>query len=447
MALKTLELRARRDAFVVFFLGFFLVLTHFLYSQSLAGRRRDAGLGLGAADGAGAGAHAGRPAEPAPGRRGWRRAPRCSARRSWRCCSCCSRASARCGACRRTASRRPACRTACAGLGRRARAGRQRSRCACASTARRRRRSRCTSAARCCRASTAASGARRRRVRRAARCRSSGREPARQRPAAALRDHARAAAAVVLPLLEATRRAAPRIEGYGVAAREDLQSGSPTGRHRARCASRPMAYAEFRHGPTRADRSAARSSASCRPATTRARWPGRQRCARDHALRRRRSARRSCSALLQHIRTGGYSYTLAPGVRTAVDAIDEFWLDRARASASTSRPSFVVMMRAIGVPARIVTGYQGADTHPGRRLLHRAPELRPRLGRVLAARRRLGARRPDRRGRARPHQRAAGAWCRSRAWSPARSPASAPSCSRSCARLGGARTTAGTSGC
>ena len=30
MALKTLELRARRDAFVVFFLGFFLVLTHFL---------------------------------------------------------------------------------------------------------------------------------------------------------------------------------------------------------------------------------------------------------------------------------------------------------------------------------------------------------------------------------------------------------------------------------
>jgi hypothetical protein len=35
MALKTLELRARRDAMVVFFLGFFLVLTRFLYSQSL----------------------------------------------------------------------------------------------------------------------------------------------------------------------------------------------------------------------------------------------------------------------------------------------------------------------------------------------------------------------------------------------------------------------------
>jgi len=35
LALKTLELRARRDAFVVFFLGFFLMLTNFFYSQSL----------------------------------------------------------------------------------------------------------------------------------------------------------------------------------------------------------------------------------------------------------------------------------------------------------------------------------------------------------------------------------------------------------------------------
>ena len=35
LALKTLELRARRDAFVVFFLGFFAMLTNFFYSQSL----------------------------------------------------------------------------------------------------------------------------------------------------------------------------------------------------------------------------------------------------------------------------------------------------------------------------------------------------------------------------------------------------------------------------
>ena len=35
LALKTLELRARRDALVVFFLGFFALLTNFFYSQSL----------------------------------------------------------------------------------------------------------------------------------------------------------------------------------------------------------------------------------------------------------------------------------------------------------------------------------------------------------------------------------------------------------------------------
>jgi hypothetical protein len=35
LALKTLELRARRDAFVIFFLGFFTMLTNFFFSQSL----------------------------------------------------------------------------------------------------------------------------------------------------------------------------------------------------------------------------------------------------------------------------------------------------------------------------------------------------------------------------------------------------------------------------
>ena len=35
ITLKTLELRARRDAFVIFFLGFFCMLSNFFYSQSL----------------------------------------------------------------------------------------------------------------------------------------------------------------------------------------------------------------------------------------------------------------------------------------------------------------------------------------------------------------------------------------------------------------------------
>ena len=80
MALKTLELRARRDAFVVFFLGFFVVLTQFLYSQSLLGRRGDAGVGLGPAHRPRAGAHAGRAAQLEQAA-AWPRARRCSARR------------------------------------------------------------------------------------------------------------------------------------------------------------------------------------------------------------------------------------------------------------------------------------------------------------------------------------------------------------------------------
>jgi hypothetical protein len=60
MALKTLELRARRDAMVVFFLGFFLVLTQLPVLAVAGGGAVDAGVGVGAADGAGAGPHAGR---------------------------------------------------------------------------------------------------------------------------------------------------------------------------------------------------------------------------------------------------------------------------------------------------------------------------------------------------------------------------------------------------
>ncbi|TAF79690.1 MAG: DUF3488 domain-containing protein, partial [Curvibacter sp.] len=48
LALKTLEMRARRDAFVIFFLGFFTMLSNFFFSQSLltAGAMVIALLGL-----------------------------------------------------------------------------------------------------------------------------------------------------------------------------------------------------------------------------------------------------------------------------------------------------------------------------------------------------------------------------------------------------------------
>ena len=71
-------------------------------------------------------------------------------------------------------------------------------------------------------------------------------------------------------------------------------------------------------------------------------------------------------ALLQHIRTGQYTYTLEPGPygTTGNDAIDEFWLDRKLGFCEHFASAYVVVMRALGVPARIVTGYQGTDPAP-----------------------------------------------------------------------------------
>ncbi len=74
-------------------------------------------------------------------------------------------------------------------------------------------------------------------------------------------------------------------------------------------------------------------------------------------------ARTLAALLLQHIRDGGYIYTLEPGPYGR-DAIDEFWFDRKLGFCEHFAASFVFIMRAMGVPARIVTGYQGTDPAP-----------------------------------------------------------------------------------
>ena len=330
MALKTLELRARRDAFVVFFLGFFIDAHPLPLLAVAAGRGRDAGLGAGA----------------------------CSPRWCSRTCRSASRACA--------GRRRSPARTALLGapvmallfvlfprigplwgvpqdgisttrpveqhedgLGGRARAGRQ------------------------------------------------------HRAADALRRRAAAAAAMyfrgpVLSRFDGT-------EWKPLAPRRARRRAMPSSRPR-RCASRgtPLRYemtleplrlstvplleatTDARRGST-ATRVAARETcvwladrADLRAAALRGRWPIRvsprpdaqrgRRCATSLDLppgynprtlawaARASRATRACDAddpapiaqaLLQHIRTGGYSYTLAPGDYGS-DAIDEFWLDRKR---------------------------------------------------------------------------------------------------------------------
>ncbi|MBK1616243.1 transglutaminase [Rubrivivax gelatinosus] len=69
------------------------------------------------------------------------------------------------------------------------------------------------------------------------------------------------------------------------------------------------------------------------------------------------------AALLREVGAGGYGYTLEPGPYGR-DAIDEFWLDRKLGFCEHFAAAFVVAMRAMGVPARIVTGYQGTDPAP-----------------------------------------------------------------------------------
>jgi transglutaminase-like putative cysteine protease len=76
--------------------------------------------------------------------------------------------------------------------------------------------------------------------------------------------------------------------------------------------------------------------------------------------------RDAAQLLMQHIRSEGYSYTLTPGTYgdNGGDAIDEFWMDRKAGFCEHYAAAFVVLMRTMGFPARIVTGYQGGELNP-----------------------------------------------------------------------------------
>lgn len=65
-------------------------------------------------------------------------------------------------------------------------------------------------------------------------------------------------------------------------------------------------------------------------------------------------------AALDRLRTGGYEYTLEPGVYGQHTA-DEFWFDRKAGFCEHIASAYVVLMRAMSIPARIVTGYQGGQ--------------------------------------------------------------------------------------
>lgn len=64
--------------------------------------------------------------------------------------------------------------------------------------------------------------------------------------------------------------------------------------------------------------------------------------------------------VIDRLRTGGYTYTLEPGMYGPHTA-DEFWFDTQKGFCEHIASSFVILMRALNVPARIVTGYHGGE--------------------------------------------------------------------------------------
>jgi transglutaminase-like putative cysteine protease len=159
-----------------------------------------------------------------------------------------------------------------------------------------------------------------------------------------------------LPLLDATPEA-PALRGYQARMQPDLQWR----------ADRPIselvrfqaqAYTTFRHGPLKEElalQDFVELPPGFNPRTLQ--W----------ALELRRDpryARADASALvellLDKLRTGGYRYTLEPGVYGR-DTADEFWFDRKLGFCEHIASSFVLMLRALDVPARVVTGYQGGE--------------------------------------------------------------------------------------
>lgn len=67
--------------------------------------------------------------------------------------------------------------------------------------------------------------------------------------------------------------------------------------------------------------------------------------------------------VLQWFAEGGFSYTLTPPLLGA-QPVDQFLFDTQRGFCEHYAGAFVLLMRAAGVPARVVAGYQGGEVNP-----------------------------------------------------------------------------------
>jgi transglutaminase-like putative cysteine protease len=66
---------------------------------------------------------------------------------------------------------------------------------------------------------------------------------------------------------------------------------------------------------------------------------------------------------IEYLRRERFEYTLEPPLLTR-DSVDEFLFETKAGFCEHFASAFVVLMRAAGVPARVVTGYQGGEVNP-----------------------------------------------------------------------------------
>jgi transglutaminase-like putative cysteine protease len=67
---------------------------------------------------------------------------------------------------------------------------------------------------------------------------------------------------------------------------------------------------------------------------------------------------------LRHFREQPFVYTLTPGVTTGDDPVDHFLFESRRGFCEHYAGSFALLMRVAGVPSRVVIGYQGGTPNP-----------------------------------------------------------------------------------
>jgi len=79
--------------------------------------------------------------------------------------------------------------------------------------------------------------------------------------------------------------------------------------------------------------------------------------------RQAKNERQIVNAALGMFRDGQFIYTLEPPP-LGRDAVDEFLFTTRAGFCEHYAGAFVVLMRAAGIPARVVTGYQGGETNP-----------------------------------------------------------------------------------